>query len=163
MRSIGPAAGGDAPKVLRRLLLAVLTLGLLGTGAELVAFDHFEDVWQAIPIGLILVALAVVFWNATAVSPASVRAMQLLMGAFVAAGLLGIYLHYVGNLEFQLEMDPSQSRWALFTNVIQAKAPPSLAPGTTRSRRPPAALCRKWFPGGEIGDCPGCCWPPPSG
>ena len=130
MRSIGPAAGGDAPKVLRRLLLAVLTLGLLGTGAELVAFDHFEDVWQAIPIGLILVALAVVFWNATAVSPASVRAMQLLMGAFVAAGLLGIYLHYVGNLEFQLEMDPSQSRWALFTNVIQAKAPPSLAPGS---------------------------------
>ena len=42
---------------------------------------------------------------------------------------LGIVLHYRGNLEFQLEIDATQSSWDLFRKVIHAKAPPALAPG----------------------------------
>jgi hypothetical protein len=122
-----------APDLLRRvrtLLLALLALGLSGTGAELVAFEHFEDAWQAVPIGLIAVALAMVLWNAAAPPRGSVRLFQILMVAFLAAGVLGVYLHFQGNLEFQLEIDPDQSRWDLFNKVIHAKAPPSLAPGS---------------------------------
>ena len=120
----------DTLTLTRRLLLALFTLGVLGTGAELIFFEHFEDVWQAIPIGIMTISLALVFWNAVAPSRASVRLFQIAMVAFVLAGLLGIYLHYQGNLEFQLEIDPSQDRWTLFQKVIHAKAPPSLAPGS---------------------------------
>jgi hypothetical protein len=125
-----PASTADSLTIVRRLLLAVLTIGLIGTGAELVAVEHFEDARQIIPLVLIGLALAVVFWNAALPGRASVRAMQAVMAGFIAAGLIGIYLHYMGNLEFQLEIDPSQSRWALFKKVIQAKAPPALAPGS---------------------------------
>jgi hypothetical protein len=115
---------------LRQLLLLVLAVGLLGTGTDLLALEHFEDPWQSVPVGLIAVALAVVIWNGAAPSRGSVRALQALMALFVAAGALGMYLHFQGNLEFQLEMDPSQERWDLFWKVIRAKAPPSLAPGS---------------------------------
>lgn len=115
---------------LRTLLLIVLAVGLVGTGSELVAFEHFEDGLQALPVGLIAVALATVLWNATMPTRGSVRALQLLMLAFIAAGALGIYLHFAGNLAFQLEIDPTQSRWDLFSKVIHAQAPPALAPGS---------------------------------
>jgi hypothetical protein len=112
------------------MLLLVIAIGLAGTGAELVAFDHFEDVLQALPVGLIAVALSIVLWNLVAPTRGSVRVMQLVMIAFIVAGGLGIYLHFQGNLAFQLDIDPTQSRWDLFTKVIHAKSPPSLAPGS---------------------------------
>ncbi len=34
---------------MRRLLLAVLVLGLLGTGAELVLLQHTGSLWELIP------------------------------------------------------------------------------------------------------------------
>jgi len=60
---------------------------------------------------------------------ASIRLLQGLMALCVLAGVLGVVLHYRGSLEFQLEIDPSQRGWDLFSKVIQAKAPPTLAPG----------------------------------
>lgn len=50
------------------------------------------------------------------------------MVLFVVAGIVGIVLHYRGNLEFQLAIDASQSRWELFKKVMRAQAPPALAP-----------------------------------
>jgi hypothetical protein len=52
-------------------------------------------------------------------------AMVLLM----LSGALGAVLHYRANMEFKLEMDPSLSGLALFSSVVQATAPPALAPG----------------------------------
>jgi hypothetical protein len=43
---------------------------------------------------------------------------------------LGVYFHYLGNLEFQMEMDASQKGWELLKKVLEAKTPPALAPGT---------------------------------
>ena len=51
------------------------------------------------------------------------------MALCIVAGATGIILHYRGNLEFQLEMDPSQSHWTLFKKAMHAKVPPALAPG----------------------------------
>jgi hypothetical protein len=48
---------------------------------------------------------------------------------FLASAAIGVGLHYSGNLEFQLDIDPSQSRWELFKKVMHAKAPPAIAPG----------------------------------
>ena len=47
----------------------------------------------------------------------------------MAAGATGAYLHYLGGVEFQADMDPTLSRWQLFWKVIHMQAPPTLAPG----------------------------------
>ena len=59
----------------------------------------------------------------------SVLLLRVMMGFLLAAGLVGVVLHYQGSMEFQLEMDPTLSGWSLFSRVLQAKAPPTLAPG----------------------------------
>jgi hypothetical protein len=48
---------------------------------------------------------------------------------FLVAAVLGVTFHYQGNLEFQLEINPERSSWELLKKVMQAKAPPALAPG----------------------------------
>ena len=45
-------------------------------------------------------------------------------------GCSGMYFHYRGSREFQLEMDPSMSGTNLIWKVLQAKSPPTLSPGT---------------------------------
>ncbi|HEX7779292.1 MAG TPA: hypothetical protein VF424_08650 [Vicinamibacterales bacterium] len=114
---------------LRRFLLALLVLGLCGVGTELVALAHYEDSWQLAPLVLIALAIVVIAWHLLDGSHATVRVLQIVMILFILAGITGIILHYRGNLEFQLEIDPSQSHWTLFTKVIRAHSPPALAPG----------------------------------
>jgi hypothetical protein len=112
----------------RRWIAALLAAGLVATEVELLLIDHYEEAWQLVPIVLIAGACAVLAWHAIARSAASVRALQGLMILFVLAGAAGLVLHFRGNLEFQLEIDPSQSKWQLFSKVMHAKAPPALAP-----------------------------------
>lgn len=114
---------------LRKLLLALLVFGLGGVGAELVALAHYEDSWQLVPLVLIGSSFVVVAWHVFDGGAATIRMLRLVMMLLILSGLTGVVLHYRGNLEFQLEMDPSQSGWTLFTKVIQAHSPPALAPG----------------------------------
>jgi hypothetical protein len=113
---------------IRRLLLALLVVGLIVTGTDLLLLDHHEDAWQLIPLILIGLALGVVVWHLAARDATSLRALQAAMVLFLFAAATGIVLHYRGNMEFQLEMDPTQSNWTLFNKVIRAKAPPAMAP-----------------------------------
>lgn len=119
----------QSTSALRRFVLAVLTLGLFGVLADLIALKHFEDSWQLVPLLLIGLAVGTIVWYLAGGGAASVRLLQILMLFFVVAGALGVVLHYRGNMEFQLEIDPSQRGWDLFSKVIQAKAPPAFAPG----------------------------------
>ena len=114
---------------LRRILLALLVFGLAGVATELLALAHYEDSWQLAPLVLIALAFVVIGWHVVDGSAATVRVLRLVMLLLIAAGVLGIVFHYRGNLEFQLEIDPSQSHWTLFTKVIRAHSPPALAPG----------------------------------
>jgi hypothetical protein len=122
-------SASDALAVVRRFLMAILVLGMLGTTTELLLLAHYEDPKQLIPLALLGTALFVLAWHAVAGRAASVRALQLMMLAFVGAGLLGVVLHYRGAMEFALETDPSLRGGKLFWKVMQAKAPPALAPG----------------------------------
>jgi hypothetical protein len=115
---------------IRRLLFALVSLAIIGTSVDLLLLAHYEDTPQLIPLALNAIAAVTLCWHLATSSPASVRSIQAIMIAFVVAGIVGIYLHYQGNLEFQIEMDPSRSRWELFKKVVQAKAPPALAPAT---------------------------------
>ena len=113
----------------RRILLAILLLGTVGIAAELLLLDHDEDLNQLIPLGL--AAATVLLSLIVAIKPTvtTVRVFQFVMVLLIFSGALGIYFHYGATTEFQLEMDPSLSGWALFTKAIVAKAPPALAPG----------------------------------
>lgn len=119
----------DTVTTLRRAVLATLLLGSAGSTVELLLIDHYEDVWQYIPLASSALLFVVVVWHLVRRDAASVRALQVTMVLFIAAGALGVTLHSRGAAEFQLEMDPTQDRWTLASKVIRAKAPPILAPG----------------------------------
>jgi tellurite resistance protein TehA-like permease len=115
--------------IARPILFLTLLVGLLGTAVELLLLEHVEDVWQLIPIALIVVSLIVLFWHTRRATGTTLRAFRITMALFVLSGLLGVWLHYRGNVEFELEMYPSMSGLALFREAMMG-ATPSLAPGT---------------------------------
>jgi hypothetical protein len=82
-----------------------------------------------VPLGLLSASVVVIAWHVLGGSAASIHALRIMMVLVMAAGAIGITLHYQGNVEFQLEVHPELSGWALFLNVLHAKAPPALAPG----------------------------------
>ena len=113
----------------RRILLAILLLGTIGITAELLLLGHDEDLNQLIPLGL--AGATLLLGGVVAIRPSvlTVRVFQFVMMLLIVSGALGVYFHYGATTEFQLEMDPSLSGWALFRKAIVAKAPPALAPG----------------------------------
>ena len=114
---------------MRRILLAILVLGVIGTTAELLLLSHDEGVLQLIPLVLMTVGLFVIGWHLRSASTSSLRALRLTMLSFVLAGLAGIGFHYRGSAQFQTEVDPALGGFALFKKVMTSKAPPALAPG----------------------------------
>ncbi|MEP7343929.1 MAG: hypothetical protein ABI877_01620 [Gemmatimonadaceae bacterium] len=114
---------------LRRMLLVILAFGVVGITIELFLIGHTKDTWEWAPILLLFVG-----WFVTAAAwfrptRASVRALQLTMLLFFISGVVGLYLHYRGNVEFELEMYPTLSGFALIWQSLTG-ATPTLAPGT---------------------------------
>lgn len=115
--------------VIRRLILALVTFGIVMTTIDLMLLDHHEDVRQYAPLVANGLALATIVWHVASGSATSVQVLRVVMVVFLVAALLGVVFHYQGNLEFQLEINSEQSYWELFSKVMRAKAPPALAPG----------------------------------
>lgn len=113
----------------RRILLAILMVGIAGISLELWLLAHTEDIYMLIPLLLAGVAVAAAVLVALRPAPGTVRLFQGVMVLFLISGVAGMYLHFQVNMEFQLEMDPALSGWALYAKSIVAKAPPALAPG----------------------------------
>lgn len=113
----------------RRILLAILLLGLAGISAELLLLNHIEDVYQLIPVVLSGAAVLAAALVALRPSAGAVRLFQAVMTLLLLSGAIGVWLHFQVTTEFQLEMDPTLAGWALFRKAIVAKAPPALAPG----------------------------------
>ena len=116
------------PETLRKLLLFTLIVSVVGTLAELLLLEHFEDAWQWAPIALLGGALVTLGWYALERGPTSLNVLRGLMVLCIASGLLGLILHYKGNVEFELEMYPDLSGWKLFKDAMMG-ATPALAPG----------------------------------
>ena len=111
------------------MLLVILVLGIVGTGTELLLIEHFEDRIQLVPLALFALALVALTWHGLSKGAASVRALQLVMALFVVGGGVGVYLHYTGNVEFELEMYPDRAGFELLRESMTG-ATPVLAPGT---------------------------------
>jgi hypothetical protein len=116
-------------RTLRQWLLGVLALGLLGSGAELVLIEHYEDYSQLVPLFAVALALGVLAWHVWQRNEASVHALRAAMVLLLVAGALGVGLHFRGAAQFQREIDPAMGGWDLAVRVMRAKAPPVLAPG----------------------------------
>lgn len=119
---------GATGTALRRLILGLIFVSAAAMFVDLLLLEHYETAWQWAPLALLAPVLAIVAVVAMRPSRASVRVLQGVMIACIAAGLLGMFLHYRGNVEFELERDPSLRGIALFWETIRG-ATPALAPG----------------------------------
>lgn len=113
---------------IRRLILAIVLLEAIGLIAELGFTGHFESWQQWIP--LVALGVGVLAGGAAAHRPVRpvLRAFQLAMGAVMIAGLAGLWLHYLGNVEWELERNPALGGTALVWEALRG-ATPALAPG----------------------------------
>ncbi len=113
---------------LRHFLLILFLVGVVGTGLELVLLGHTEDLWQMSPLLLMALSLGVLGWRVADRRAVSLRWFQGTMAMFVLSGAVGLWLHYKGNVEFELEMYPSMAGFKLFLESLTG-ATPTLAPG----------------------------------
>lgn len=117
------------PDTLRTLLLLTFVVSLTGVLAELLLLEHFEDAWQWAPIGILGASLLTLGWHALERGPASLNVLRGLMVLSLVSGLVGVFLHYQGNVEFEIEMYPDLTGWNLFKDSMMG-ATPALAPGS---------------------------------
>ena len=113
---------------LRPLLLALVAIGAAGLEVELLLLKHYDSAWQFTPLvllGVVLVAAALV-WRRPSLR--TVRFFQATMLLCLAAGVVGLFLHYRGNVEFELERESSLQGLRLFWKAVRG-ATPALAPG----------------------------------
>ena len=127
---VAEASESPTLAIIRRVLLGILLIGMAGTTIELLLLKHVAEATQLIPVVLLGVAFVTVAWHARRPTAGSLMTVQIIMVLFVAAGLIGMVLHYQANVEFQLEIDRSLSGMPLFWKAVAAKAPPALAPGS---------------------------------
>jgi uncharacterized protein YneF (UPF0154 family) len=120
---------GDLEFQLRRLILVLLTFGLLSTLVDLFGLGHHEESWQIVPIVFLATALLVIVWHVIAGGPNSLLVFRMLMPLFLLVGLIGVVQHARGSMEFQLETNPALSGWPLIRKILNSKAPPVMAPG----------------------------------
>ena len=118
----------DAAGPLRRLLLLVVIVGAAGLLLELLLIEHWEPGWQLAPLVLLIGVLALAGAALRRPRPALLRAFQAVLVLCVASGLLGVWLHLDGNLEFEREMDAGLAGGALLWEAVRG-ATPLLAPG----------------------------------
>ena len=124
-RSVAAATTSD----IRGFLLILFVMGAVGTGAELLLLGHTEDLWQWVPLVLMAVSLVTLGWRVVAPGAGSLRVFRVTMILFVLSGVAGLWLHYTGNAEFELEMYPALQGFELFRESVTG-ATPTLAPGT---------------------------------
>ena len=128
MFTFDPRSSDAMLTIVRRSLVVILALAIAGILVELLLIEHFEDAWQLVPLILLGLGLPTLGWHVFAPSRASGRAWGTVMTLFLVAGLIGFYLHYAGNVEFELEQNPNAARWVLFREAMMG-ATPALAPG----------------------------------
>ncbi len=107
----------------RRILLLLVLLGVLGLVVELLLLEHTESATQFIPFGVLGLGLGATLWQMARPSRLSLRFFQAMMIVFIAVGLLGIVLHFRGNIEFERETDPSSRGLDLLWHSLHGGIP----------------------------------------
>ncbi len=113
---------------LRQLLLFLLLIGIVGLQVELALLRHAESFTQWIPHVALFIGLVITVAVYLRPQPSTLKAFQLVMLAYLVIGILGVFLHLKGNVEFALERNPSLSGVSLLWKALRG-ATPALAPG----------------------------------
>lgn len=111
-----------------QLVLALVFIGIVGLEAELALLRHAESASQWIPHVVLMIGLLTTVLVFLRPGKPVLRAFQAVMLVFVIVGVVGLYLHYRGNVEFAVERDPSLSGLRLVWKALRG-ATPALAPG----------------------------------
>ena len=117
------------PRRLRRIVAALVALGLLAIAGELLLIDHVESLSQLIPVATLPVASLLLGRLALGSAPGGVVMLRTALGTVIASGLAGVALHFYDSWAFQAEIDPSLGGAARALAALRAQSPPSLAPG----------------------------------
>jgi hypothetical protein len=118
---------GDVTSRIRQLLLLLVIAGAGGLLVELVLLKHYDGVWQWTPLVLLLGAFATGIAAWLRPGPRVLKLFGVMMGLCVAGGLLGLILHYRGNMDWALERDPTLTGLPLAWKALRG-ATPALAP-----------------------------------
>ena len=113
---------------LRQILLLLVLVGNAGLIAELLLLGHTESFNQWIPLIALVVGTVSTLVVLFRPGYRAIRLFQWVMASFLMAGMLGLYLHYRGNVEFALERYPDASGLDLMWKALRG-ATPTLAPG----------------------------------
>lgn len=108
---------------IRRILLALVLLGIAGLSIELLLLEHTESATQLLPFAVLGIGLASSATVAIGPTRRSLRLFQLVMLLFVAAGLLGLFLHLRGNIEFERETNPTARGFDLLWQSLRGGIP----------------------------------------
>lgn len=119
----------DTATVLRQLLLLIIAFGVVGLVPELLLLEHIKSPSQLIPFALLALTLVGVVWVYLRPGPSSLRFFQVVMVLSALGGLMGLWEHLEGNLEYVRELNPSLSGLPLIWKAMH-KGAPVLAPGT---------------------------------
>jgi hypothetical protein len=119
----------DTLALIRAALMLILLVGLVGTEVELLLLEHTDGVWQIVPLVLLGLGIVMAVWCIAKKSAASIRGLRATMILFIVSGLLGVVLHFKGNVAYEHDSDPSLSGRALYVSAVSGSTP-TLAPGT---------------------------------
>jgi hypothetical protein len=114
---------------IRRFLAWTLAVGIIGTAVELLLLGHFEGAAQIAPLALLALSACAFTWHIARPGALTVRLLQWTMTGFVLTGIVGIGLHFRGNVEFERELYPSLAGIELVEKTMTG-ATPVFAPGS---------------------------------
>ena len=122
------AAAGTGSR-LRTLTLLIFVTSAAGSLLDLILLGHFEDARQWAPLLLLPAGLLILVWHRIERGRLGTRAFQVAMVLFVVSGLAGVWFHYRGNAEFELQVSPAMHGWRVVRESLSGPAP-ALAPAT---------------------------------
>ncbi len=112
----------------RRLLFALSVAGMGGVLLELLLLGHTEGTRQLLPITALVAGLVTTCIAFVRPGVLTVGLHRLAMLACAGVGCAGLWFHYSGNAEFELEMAPTIAGLDLVREALTG-ATPVLAPG----------------------------------
>lgn len=125
---MSPAPPLDAEARYRRFLLWVATGLFIGTPIELWLTGHMGGWEQWAPFALCAIGLVAVVTVLRSPGPGTLRALRGAMIGVGAGALYGIYAHLSANVEFEMEIRPTEGLREVMWDALQG-ASPLLAPG----------------------------------
>jgi hypothetical protein len=108
---------------IRRILLGLVLLGTCGLTLELLLLEHTESATQLLPFAVLGAGFAGTVAVGVRPNARSIRFFQIVMLLFIAVGLLGLYLHLLGNIGFEREQDPAARGFDLVWRSLHGGVP----------------------------------------